>query len=341
MKISKSNAFSTLALAALAALSGVLAGCGGDGGSDDGSTTATLELSAANSDAVAHATGAGFMAFGSTILMPLNASDRATALASNGSGSWLPPRVLDSLLLAMRGTARTGVARPLAVIAMPPEPCSVSGTTTMSVDDANGNNTLDIGETFTLVFDACQDSAASVTHGSVSGAVTSTSDSGLSARMTLSSLAQSAVDGSHSLTLDGNVLLGYRMLSDTMERMRLSADGALTALAHSHVFDDTLTLLSGFEQSTTHDYITSLSTSTVAGMMESTVAGGSFAVSTLTPIEIHDADTYPRAGVVEMRGRTGIMALRSLPAAQVQIDLDANGDGTLESSTTQTWDWLF
>lgn len=344
MKISKRHALSTLALAALAALSGVLVGCGGDGGGGD-DPLVTLDLTAANSDTVAHATGASFMAFGSTVMMPLDAgSGRATALAGTGSVAWLPSRVLDGLLLAMRGTARKGGARPLAVIAMEPTPCSVAGTSSMSFDDANNDGMLDVGEVFTFVFNNCQDNAASTVNGSMSGAVTRINSSGTTfdARVTLASLAQSAVDASHSLTLNGDVLLGYRVLSDTEEQMKLSAEGPVTALVHTHLpYDDTVTLQPGFEQNTTHNYSLGRSTSTVEGVMESLAAGGSFAVTTLTPIELYDSDTYPRAGAVKMRGRTGIMNLQILSATQVQVDLDVNGDGSFESSTPHTWDWLF
>jgi hypothetical protein len=98
-------------------LSGALVGCGGD--DDDGVDIppVTLDINAANSDTVAHATGAGLMAFGSTVMMPLDGgADRATALASTGSGTWLPPRVVSGLLQAMGGAPRSGGARPVAVI---------------------------------------------------------------------------------------------------------------------------------------------------------------------------------------------------------------------------------
>jgi hypothetical protein len=194
------------------------------------------------------------------------------------------------------------------------------------------------------VFDGCQDTAASVSNGSTSGSITNINDNGTSfnARMSLTSLAQSATDGSHSLTLSGNMLLGYSELSANSERMRLTADGAVTALVHTHLpYDDTVTLQSGFVQLTTHDYSLGSSTSTLTGMMESTTAGGSFEVSTLAPIVLYDDDNYPREGTVEMRGRTGVMNLRALSAAEVQVELDANDDGVFESSTSKTWDWLF
>jgi len=42
-----------------------------------------------------------------------------------------------------------------------------------------------------------------------------------------------------------------------------------------------------------------------------------------------------------IRGRSGITCLQVLSTQQVQVDLDANGDGSLESSTPRSWDWLF
>jgi len=344
MKLCNRHVLSALGLAAVAALSGTLAGCGGDG--DGGATpVVTLELSAANSDNVAHSTAAGLMAFGSTVMTPLDGgADRASALASSGSASWLPPRVLSGLLQAMGAAVRRSEARPLAVVDLGTTPCDVAGTSSMSFEDADNNGMLDIGEVFNFVFNACQDNAARVTNGSMSGAVTSINSTGtaFAATITLTSLQQQAVDGSHSLTLNGNARMGYRELSASQEQMTLSADGPVTALVLTHLpFDDTVTLQSGFIQDTTYDYSLGRSTSTLTGVMESATAGGSFAVSTLTPIQLYDTDSYPRAGVVEMRGSAGVMNLQILSTEQVQLELDANGDGVFESSTPQTWDWLF
>jgi hypothetical protein len=348
MNISTRFALSRLSLAALVAMSGALGtlvGCGGDGDDGDDTPLVTLDLTAANSDTVAHATAAGFMAFGSTVMMPLGAGDdRATALASTGSTAWLPPRVLSGLLQAMGGATRTGVARPLAVVDLGTTPCAVAGNSSMSFEDADNDAMLDVGEVFTFVFNNCQDNAASVTNGSMSGTVTRLNDNGTAfdAGITLASLAQTAVDGSHSLTLNGDVRLGYRALSETVEQMTLSANGPVTAVVHTHLpFDDMVTLQPGFVQDSTHDYSVGRSTSTLTGVMESAQAGGSFAVSTLTPIELYDTDSYPRIGVVQMLGRTGIMSLQVLSTQQVQVDLDTNGDGNLESSTPRSWDWLF
>jgi len=70
------------------------------------------------------------------------------------------------------------------------------------------------------------------------------------------------------------------------------------------------------------------------------VAGGSFALATVTPFEVDDSEIYLRAGVVTMTGRTGNMKLTALSADQVQVELDANSDGIYESSLPHPWDWL-
>jgi hypothetical protein len=70
-------------------------------------------------------------------------------------------------------------------------------------------------------------------------------------------------------------------------------------------------------------------------------AARSFAVSTLTPIQLHDSDLHPRTGAVQTRRRTGVMNLRVLSTEQVLIELDANRDGSFESSTPRTRGWPF
>jgi hypothetical protein len=286
------------------------------------------------------------MAFGSTVMVPLDGgADRPGALSARTSASWLPPRALSALLQAVGATApRRSDARPLALIDLGTTPCSFAGSTSMSYDDADNDGSLDVGEAFSFVFDECQDNGVSVVSGRMSGAITWLHESGTAfeADLTLAPMTQQAVDGSHRLTLDGNVRMSYREPSDTLEQIRIGADGPVRALVLTHLpFQDTVTLRSDFVQDTTYDYSVRRSTSAVSGVMHSARAGGSFAVSTVTPIELHDAERYPRIGLVDMRGRTGGMNLRVLSTEQVQVELDANDDGRFESSKSESWDWLF
>jgi hypothetical protein len=70
------------------------------------------------------------------------------------------------------------------------------------------------------------------------------------------------------------------------------------------------------------------------------VADDSFAVAMVAPFEADDREAHLMAGVVTMTSRTGNMKLTASSADQVQVELDANGDGIYEFSTPQTRDWL-
>lgn len=111
----------------------------------------------------------------------------------------------------MRGTTRSGVARPVARVGLGTAPCAVAGSS-MSFYDA-----------------------ASVTNGSLSRTVTRLdhSSTAFDAGVTLASPVQKAIDGSHRLTPNGDLRMGYRALSETAEQVTLSANGPVTAVMHT------------------------------------------------------------------------------------------------------------
>ena len=77
------------------------------------------------------------------------------------------------------------------------------------------------------------------------------------------------------------------------------------------------------------------------GAVHSAALGGIVAVTTESSIASLDSEPYPNAGSVRIAGSQGVMRLTALSASQVQIDLDVAGDGSIESSVTDDWDWLF
>jgi len=332
--------------------------CGGDGGGggEPATPAVTLDVTAANSDTVAHATATGLLSFGSSVMLPYGAdagasaqAPSARALGANGSAvssAWLPPRALAELLRAVRADARmarSGVAVALAMVTTEPMPCSIAGTSSLGFDDADNDGYLDVGEAFTFTFNNCQDSTAEVLNGSLTGTITQVNAdaSQFAAMMTLTELSQQATNGRHGLTLSGRMLMDYRQTSDTTESMDLTADGPVIITVRTHLpYDDTVILQNDFTQNSSYDLAQGHTRSTLSGVMESKVAGGTFAVATLTPFEVDDSAIYPRSGVVTMTGRTGNMKLTAVSADQVQVELDTNSDGIYESSMPQTWDWL-
>lgn len=356
MKKAGAHRFNIQRCALLAAFAGGLAACGGVGGGAPPPPPVTLKLTAANGDTVAHATAAGLLSFGSSVMLPYGADTGASAqamsaraLGGNGpavSSTWLPQRVLVVLSQASRPDARlarSGAERPLALISEGPMPCGIAGTSTFSFDDADNDSYLDVGESFTFAFDNSQDSAAQVLDGSLGGTITRVNSDGtqFGATMTLAGLSQQATNGRHGVTLSGRLLMDYRQTSETTESMNLRVDGPVIIAVRTHLpYDDTVTLQNDFAQNSTYDLTLGRTTSAVSGVMDSTVARGRFAVATPTPFEVDDSEVCPRAGVVTMTGRTGTMTLRALSADLVQVELDANGDGIYETGTPQTWDWL-
>jgi len=74
--------------------------------------------------------------------------------------------------------------------------------------------------------------------------------------------------------------------------------------------------------------------------------GVSVAVITETPLQILTSDQHPHAGVVVATGmnnsKVRVTVLGSDPTAadQVKIEVDADGNGTYESSTLYSWSTL-
>jgi hypothetical protein len=350
--------YNTLRFAALSMCAAGLVACGGDGGDAPPQSTDLLDLTAANSDTAAHASAAALFAFGSaSSAIPADAGSGAAAQAASPtlrqgrpgmSGSWLPQRVLTTLVQLVRADRQSAAgrqARALGITASPPEDCAISGSMTTTVDDRDNNNELSLNDLVTIVFNSCKDSPEEVLNGSAAVAVTRIGAAVLpsfGASMSVMQLSQEATNGSHGLSISGKLKLDYEQTSSTSERTRLTADGAVMIEAHTHQpYSDTVTLQTGFEQLSNYDMSAGITHNDATGLLESEAAGsGLLMVSTPRSIEVADTDQYPRSGVVKIAGQ-GSMVLTAVSSASVQIDLDADGDDSYESRTTQTWDWLF
>jgi hypothetical protein len=335
-------------MAVLLALGAGLAACGGGGG--DGGGSATVDLTLANRDAVAHSTAASLLVLGSSTALPVLASpggiaQRETPLSASiaGQAAWtprIPARVLGVIAQTVRAVGSPRES-PMAVITNPPQACGVSGTATVTLNDANGDGVPSVGEAVTVAFNQCQDTAAEVLNGSVAVTITATSPTSFSATLSMSQLSDNATNGRHSMTLSGTLNLSYTQLTSTTDHTVVTASGPVTATIHTHLpYDDTLTLQSGYVQDSRYDATAGRLLSTLTGTIQSANAGGAFSVATDAQISSLDADAYPSAGLVRMTGRKGVMLLTAQSASQVKIDLDAEGDGAYESSRTDTWDWL-
>lgn len=343
-------------LAVATAITLALAGCGGGGGDDSTPVPAvTLVLDAGNSETVAHASSAAILASSPAQSLPVSglAADRSTALGQSSlqQAGWLG-RIIAIARQPQRvkaWTARSSRAQPLAVVGPIEEPCTVSGTISVTFDDRDNDEAPSVGDVLTLVLDACMEDASETLDGVAVVTYSEITANSVGALMKLTDLSDTTER--HSSRMNGSMQLSYRIVDSNVEVTRLAAVGAVVVDVSTHLpFDDTVTLADGFVQELTYDAAAyapgsatpGLSTLTVSGMLDSAAAGGTVEVSSgaEAPIKTADASQYPYAGELVVQGKSGTLVLTAVSEA-VRLELDANDDGTPETSDLHDWDWLY
>jgi hypothetical protein len=308
--------------AVTAAILVTLGACGGGG--DDGPLGPTVDISTVNRDSVAHAVVAGVWGLTLGVTAPL-------ATGSPGSGrsmaAWLQTQSRRAAIAVQR-------ERPLAVVGPYEQQCQVSGTTTVTWNDADNNAALTIGDVLTTVANNCQQVAGETTNGTMVIEVLSET----AARIAMTQLAFDTPR--HAITLTGSV----RLQDASTDTVQTTTEGAVTvAVTLKHLtpaFVDTVTLQDSFVARET--YGNGEIVSSMNGLLDSTAAGGIVQLTTPTnaPIRQSDASDYPYAGALQITGQKGMLQMTVLSANDVRLDLDADSNGSFESTSTVTWDWL-
>jgi len=300
-----------------------LGACGGGGG-DNTPTGPTIAISSLNRDTVAHATVAGVwgLTLGATAPLATGSSGTARSMAA-----WLQTQ-------SLRVTSAVRREQPMAVIGPIVEPCQISGSVSVTWDDADNNGTLSVGDVLTAVADNCQDAPGETINGTM--VITAVSMSMGRVAMTQLSFDMPR----HAITLNGSV----RLEDVSADTVQTTTEGSVTlAVTLKHLvprFSDTVTLQDGFVARET--FANGETVSTVDGLLASAAAGGVVRLSTPSNALIRQLATqdYPYTGVLRVQGMSSALQMTVLSAAQVQLDLDADGNGTFDSTSTVPWDWL-
>lgn len=310
-RLARSEFRAVLARVAALTLLAALGACGGGGGGR--SLPSEVAVTQANEMAVARAslgsvlTGAVGGPLGPT------ASSPATPLSAAQAG-------MRRIAAAGRKTAQAGTPLNLCVSG------SASGTATSATSATIDFVNCDIGGG--LFFDGRM--VVNYT------AVTVTS---LSADVALTSfhVDQPAIDyastmnGAFSFTaVDGTVVSTLDMT--VPEWLEVSVTFGAVA--------DTFTLLDHYTISEVYTVATTLTSSTATGPVASTAAGGFVRLATPQPLLQFASEDYPHAGRMIVTGLRGQLRATVLSETNVQLELDENGDGTFESSTTIAWTTL-
>lgn len=311
----------------------VLAACGGGGG--DGAPplpAATVDVTAANRDDVAHAAIAAVVALSPIGQVPTAGSagqppgSLARALAAR------VPAAPSARIAAAGG----GFSRAAAISGSTVDACPQGGTVTTTFEDRDGSASVSAGDVLTLDYAGCMYTAFVSLDGTVSTTYLWISEDRASFSAHTSMLQYAQTSARHALTVNGSMRLDL-----ALDRLTITADGPVVASVATHVYADTVTLMSGFSESAVIDAAGDV-TSTVSGSIDSAAIGGIVQVSATGSAALVQSpvEEYPHTGRLWTDGRRGTLLTTALSSAAVQFDLDADGDGYFESTATATWDWL-
>ena len=331
----------------LGSLALVACGGGGGGGSTAPATTTTSSttaaLSSTNQTVVAQDAA-------SSALMVLSGSQSVTgAQATDESVLFSLTRTELGKLPQYLADAKAN-ATLAGAVASKTYSCSVSGTVTLSVTDADNNGVVSAGDSITLSGSSCQDSTGT-TNGSYTFAFNSltgsfgVAPSSFSVTVTYNALTFTSASGLFSASLNGSLSLsetftGTNLYSDTISTPSLTSSATYSGQTRTRTlssYSATSTRLP--DTTTTAGYLHSY---TVAGTLTSSaLSSQSVTFSTPKALVTYGTDAYPTSGSFLVIGANNTQVkLTALTNTQVSQELDANGDGAFETSSTVLWNTI-
>ena len=307
----------------------VVAACGGDGESLLGEPpSASFPITSNNGVAVARvawesATGSG-------------------ALAGVGAGIGLSGSVPGAQTIAAQARSPEDIV--IDVVSLLPfgpetfECAGGRGTATLSGNIADPS-TLSRDDTFRIEYDMCDDGEGTVTDGLVE--MTIVEFDGDVFLGTFQVVADTLVDNL-SITAAGETITGS---GDA----RVSIDTRQAPFASTGVSGNNLTQTTSASTGSLANYATNLTydgnqvpaeiTTGASGTIDSSLLPGSIGYSTEVTFAAFFG-SYPYTGTLLVEGENSTARLVAVDAQNVRIDIDINGDGTVDETIEMTWDEL-
>ncbi len=325
------NRFPTLPLVRTLVAAGViglsLAGCGGGGGSSP-APTGNVDVTAANQDTVAR---------GSLVALQAGVLGGSAGVAGGGSA-----------------LARAALApRKFIASLQPPrdDVCSVSGSTRTVLDDRDNSGGASVGDVATITYTDCVEVAGEVTNGSITATFTQIQVATLPATIaaTISTTDLRTQTAHASVAAQGGFAMTLRIDSLSADSLRISVPSGFTLAITTPLYSDIVTLKAGYVLDTAWDgtalppggTVPGRTTTSANGPVESATAAGYVQLATLQPFVQYGVDAYPRSGLFQAAGKTGVLRGTVLSPTQVQLDLDADGNAVYEASTIVAWTDFF
>ncbi len=309
---------------AATALAGVAAaGCGGGGGGGS-PAPGSVNVTATNQDTL---TRSGMVALQAGVL-------GAAGGIAGGGGT--------VARAALAGRKQIAAVQPPVI-----EDCTISGTTTTVFDDRDNSGTANAGDGATITYANCSEVAGEVTNGTIVATYTqiqlATFPALIGASVTTSDLRTQT--GTASVSAQGGLTMLVRIDSLTADSLHVTVPSAFAMAINTPLYSDTVTLRAGYTLDSAYDAtalppggtVAGRTSTTAHGPVESAAAAGYVQLNTLQPFVQYDVDPYPRSGQFEVVGKTGSLQAVVLSTSQVQVDLDADGNGVFEATKVVAW----
>ena len=320
------------ALVGTVAVAGFLSACGGSGDSPPpSSSTQSVAITSGNQSAVARATVNGGFALALVANEGGNGALEAQPVAA--AAARVLQRVLHQAISERRSIA-SAMARP-ETESSETDPCGVSGVLMSTWNDVDNNNQLSAGDILTANFQQCQDSPTLSINGTLTVTLTGTP---AESQFTGDAVFQGVVVVSNGVTftMNGGVALDEEQ-GDTISGSSFTVGSAgLTLAIASTGYSDSIAFDPGMVAASS--FLTGTSSLTLTGSFVSQSIGGRVSIATPQPLFQEANAAYPSQGQVLITGASGSTLLVTvLNTTQLQLQVDANGDGTVDGTTTVTW----
>jgi len=323
-------------------LTTLIAACGGGGGGGDSTPTTTptnatpVTVTSGNYTTVGREAGAGSLAVTDSAInynfLTGAAVSAEPAWAQFGLEQWR------NLSAKFSGRAQTVVG----VTTSQTDNCILGGSITYLINDLNGNENPDAGDSVAATFNSCQTWAGTVTGNlsiQIAGAPTGDlSGYPFSVGLTMTFNNLRAVSTSASATATGDISL----------QTSRTAAWIGTDVISVNSFSSSVTVGSTTRSRTISAYTATVNFYETYSLtrFNGTVSSSEFGNQTVALASTTDfrrifANNYPDQGAATVTGANGgKIYVNVIDATQLTLALDANGDGTAEQSTTATWDSL-
>lgn len=317
------------------ALIALLAACGGGGG-DSGGGGGTTPLGAP-----LVMTSSNYVAATQEAVLSWNSLQRSGGLVTGVQVS-SDPAVIRAMLDQIDRLGHwfsRGNALVTGVTTTETEACNGGGTLTATINDQNGNEEADPGDSVVIVASNCVLAGYTVNgtirllFDSVTGVF---GEAPYSARLTMTAENFNVATAAGNSTGNGHAEVEIAASSADSGSISISTNDFKTVGS-----SQTTRTLSNFSVRATTARIgntSTVSTTLNGGVTSTALDSKSVTVSTVRPLLTVLPDIYPRSGQLIVAGAANSKARLTVQSSTtVLIELDADGDGSYEASTSRRW----